>query len=474
MVKFWDNLMRKKKLFLFLFAIFLLISLSSYNLLYHISNQARQTTQNDLDITSQPLTGYVNSLILKINDAYELSFGNNFTQAQIRVTEQLLDYPAYVRVFDKTGRLLAGEYTTAVEPTMDADADDADVSAVDATVLPVQYRFSEQTKAYALQLEPGCTIEVASPNAFFTSTLSNKIAASYTPSSSPETYVVMPFGLRKKSWSAAQGETEMYNMVRDYFVTALRSYQAELPEEILLNKNLDSSKKSQAIIAFYQLRAADQAQFVDFIEQLKRGGSPRITYLGKNEYSLGDQVDFASLVEVNDPEDGQITHVDVQTSADLSKVGTYDVMYSATDSDQNRSSLTVRISVSENQSDVIYGTVSADANINSAQQTWGSLSSLLPSSIANITSSLPREESYNTISSSQEEDSSSGDNNTSPDVTTATPVQYQPTSTQTEPEEKEPDTTDKPSLKFWQIGLGIVGVLVVLGLIRFVSDHYMR
>lgn len=460
-------MMRKKRLFLSLLAIFALISLSSCNYLKFIANQRDHATQNNLNIAPQPTSGYVNSLLFRIGGAYELTFNSNFTQAQVKIDNQLLNQPAYIRIFNKKGQLLAGEYTVAVEPSTSTLADD---TGEDSPVQPVQYRFVEQTKSYTVDLEPGYTIEIATPEGYFVSSLSGKVAASYAPTNSPETYVVMPFGLRKNSWSVQRGETEMYNLVRDYFVSALSEYQAEISDEALHNKNYGTTEKAQAVVAFYQLRAADQAQFTDFIDQLRRGGAPVITYSGKNEYTIGSRVDLASLVSAQDAEDGEINHIEMQTSADFNKAGTYDVVYSAIDSDKNRTDLTVRITVVSDGSDVIHGSVGPES---SAQQAWGSLGSLLPNSIANLSQNLAQEENYSYIAPEAEPSADSED--VSDNQSTDSVAKPSQTTTQLTAQEAQVEDADKKSgLTFWQITIGAVVTLIILGLIRFISDHYVR
>lgn len=496
--------MRKKGLFLVLLAVFILTSLVAYNFFASQAKLAKNHSQNDLNVTEQPSSGYVNSLVIKIQDGYELTFTKNFTQAEVKITNTPLTNPASVRIFDKNGRLVTGEYTTMVEPTIDAAANNterassetnqnltgktpsptdetlAEEGSLEAPVTPqpVQYILATESKSYTVNLEIGSTIEVTSPDLTVLSSLSGQIVPSFMPSAATETYVVMLAGLRKSTWDVKRGNAEMYGLVRDYFSTALRQYAAEMPDKVLNNKNLDTKDKSQALVAYYQLTSPDQVEFRDFIENLQRGGLPQISYTGRTEYTVGEKVDFIDLVTATDPEDGEVTKISLQTDADLQKPGNYQLTFSATDSDKNTSTLDVNIAVVDN-----YQNRPADPNQNddgkgNLQNINSGVSSLYPSGITTIIKNLVNEKS---LVDQQEPQQTPEDNADSTDATpeepvqipddssTKTPVQNTPTSPQTE------TTADENSgLKFWQIALGVVGVVVIIVLIRFISDHYIR
>lgn len=503
MVRFWDNIMRKKGLFLALMVVFIVTGLASYHLFFDLANSQRTSTQHDINIPPQPPNGYVNSLILRIDDAYELSFNQDFTQADVKVTSQLLDYPASVRIFDDKGRLIVGEYTMMIEPEIpdDADsastpdiadntdidnltdvvADEADTTTDDVTVAPppVQYQLATMPKSYTLDLAIGYTIEISSVETTVISSLSGKVATNYQPTSTTETYVVMLSGLRKATWDVARGNAEMYQLVREYFAGALREYAATISDDVLHNKNLDVANKAQALVAFYQLKAEDQVEFQDFIDQIRRGGWPQIVYHGQTEYYVGEQIDLGDLITVSDAEDGVIEKIVIQTDLDFSRPGEYLVTILATDSDKNSSSLNFTVIItdpyakqpdapadqpgSEDQNST--GDNSADSN-----QPAGGFENLLPSGITAIINELVAEQELNQPDDMDNEpDTPPTDASTTDTVlpTTTPEVVERPTMTENEP-------TKPAKSKFWSVALGALGVVVVLALIRFVFDHYVR
>lgn len=483
MVSFWDNLMRKKGLFLLLLTVFVLTGLVTYNFFTNYAKSTNQHNQNDLNIAEQPSSGYVNSLIIKIQDGYELTFTNNFTKAQIKVTNAALSNPASIRIFDKNGKLMVGEYTTMVEPeapetevetsTIPDDVKEGDADA--PTLPPVQYILSDTPKSYTLNLEIGDTIEISSPDATVLSSLSGTIAQNFTPSATTETYVVMLAGLRKSTWDVKQGNCEMYELVHNYFASALRQYEAEMPDEVLNNKNLDTQDKAQALVAYYQLTADDQAEFRDFIENVKRGGSPQISYTGRTEYTVGEKVDFADLVTVTDPEDGEVEKVTIQTDANLAKVGNYQLTILATDSDKNTSALDVNIAVINNYTNEVTDKNQESDGKGEAQDINTGVSSLYPSSITTIIGSLIAEqEANNAVDGTPDTQEPKEPTETTPD--TPTTITNQPPMQQLD--ESNSDETEKDGhsngLKIWHIILGIVAIVGIVGMIRFISDHYIR
>lgn len=463
MSSFWDNLMRKKGLFLFLVAIFSVVSLSSYNILYGVTNHSKSSNSiDDLNIAEKPSSGYQNYLRFTVESGLEMTFAKNFTGVSVSTNHSELKNPASLKILDKSGQVLASEETILVQSNSSM-----------AESLPT-YTFA-QSKNYTVSLKPGYQIVISSPDTKVFSTLSGKLATSFLPQNTTETYSVTDFGIMKSGWDTKRAQTEMYNILCDYFSSALTEYQNTTPKEVLYNKNLDAKSKSQALVAFYQLREADQAPFQELVRAIKQGGSPEIKYFGELEYEKGKKLDLGSLVSVFDAEDGQIERVTVTTNLDFNRPGTYNVTYSAYDSDQNRTDFTVKITVKETSTSATPVKPSQPSSNGQIAEGWGAIGSLLPNSIATMGSGNNASSSSNSTAEEPEATDDDLENEQPVDLADGSlkpsnDHQASPSAPTTE------STTERKShgLKAWQICLAAVGVLVILGLIRFISDHYVR
>ena len=157
----------------------------------------------------------------------------------------------------------------------------------------------------------------------------------------------MENGLRKTSWSEAEGKKQMYGLLRDYIVEIIEAYKANVTDEVLNNKNLDLANKSRVMLSYYLLEVADQAPYAEFMEHLRRGGSPVIQYIGPTEYELGAEIDLLRYLSVTDSEDGEIvlSRVQIRGEIDNYKVGTYTVEIIARDSDENETQKELEIQI---------------------------------------------------------------------------------------------------------------------------------
>lgn len=357
-----------------------------------IWSPAKVNSRETSNITTSE--NYQPNLKLRIGDAtdepaYELSFDQDFQKATITLRETPLTTEAYVRILDEQGALVKGEYTEmreivlpdespevtpeqptgepevtpeqpneAPEPASPVETPSDSLESVDELPdepttpdLPpaqeVRYFFTNAPATYTLALQPGYVIEVRSAQAHFYSTLDGQEVSSFAPTAATERYVVTEKGLKRDAWSDAEAEEQLYQILKAYLVAKIERYQAETPAEILDNKTADLVAKTQVITAYLQLRAADQTPYTEFIEHLKRGGSPVITYRGATQYELGATLDLLRLIEVYDNEDGDLTYGNliVTTNLDPQTAGQYYLLFTAIDSDHNESSLRVEIKI---------------------------------------------------------------------------------------------------------------------------------
>lgn len=298
----WDYVMRRKTQFLVLAAV-LFLGIAGLNRLI-VKSQPSNNLNNLESLTSET---YNNSLVLKIAadgakaPSYQLTFKDNYTKATVRITEETLQNEAYVRIFDPSGNLLRGEYTAIedVEPVTPPATEETDDPA---TTLPLEepeeamagaenqdqadeietptqgvaavtYRFVNTPKNYELSLELGSIIEVHSEDARFWSTLDNAEAVAFRPDGT-ERYVVTAEGLSKENWGAAKALAENYQLLKRFLVRQIEDYQAKVSEEILSDKNLDQAAKMKVVVAYNSLAEADQAEYTEFIDWLINGKPP--------------------------------------------------------------------------------------------------------------------------------------------------------------------------------------------------------
>lgn len=339
-----------------------------------IWSPAKVNSRETSNITTSE--NYQPNLKLRIGDAadepaYELSFDQDFQKATITLRETPLTAEAYVRILDEQGALVKGEYTEMREivlpdETPEANALESADELPDEPTTPnlppaqeVRYFFTNAPATYTLALQPGYVIEVRSAQAHFYSTLDGQEVPSFAPTAATERYVVTETGLKREAWSDAEAEEQMYQILKAYLVAKIERYQAETPVEILDNKTADLVAKTQVITAYLQLRAADRAPYAEFIEHLKRGGSPVITYRGATQYELGATLDLLRLIEVHDNEDGDLTYGNliVTTNLDPQTAGQYYLLFTAIDSDHNESSLRVEIEIIDPNAQPPLGTI---------------------------------------------------------------------------------------------------------------------
>lgn len=327
----WDYLARRKILLAgILVAAFMLGLGGSFAMSKLLKVEQPRNAQSINSSTAQTYKNDLSLVVLGNGDAlaYRLDLTDKYRSATVTVLPTLLANEAYIRILDQAGNLVAGEYTEMVEEEAG-----------------IKYRFAEEEKTAKYTLEPGYMIEIKAAGAQFYSSLMSEVATDFTPTSEATRYVVFEGGLRRAEWSEQEGEDAIYGMLRSYLTQVIRVYQAGLSEEMLNNKNLDVMNKNRVLLAYHALREADQAEFRDFVEHLERGGSPEISFVGQERYEVGAEIVPANLITIWDNEDGEIDTEKAQIATDLdtTKPGEYTVSYSVRDSDGNMTAIMVVI-----------------------------------------------------------------------------------------------------------------------------------
>lgn len=497
LVRVWDYLMRRKPLFLVVLACFGIMIFGGRQLFLPQESHVSLSQESD---PAEKLA-FANDLLLKIgasdSPSLTMKLSDEFTLATITTIDQALTHDAYLRILDQAGRLVTGEYTeihddTPIAPKKLTAAEDG---------AGVAYFWIDAPKTYEVKLQPGYTIELHAMTAEFESSLDHQAAPAFKPTGDTERYLVTEGGIRKESWSEAEGEMQIYELLRRYIVAMIEDYQAKVTDEVLNNRHLDTATKTKLILAFRSLRGEDQAIYQEFIEHLRIGGVPVITYQGENEYLIGEQVDLMTLVRATDGEDGVIpaTAIQLEGRVDFEKADEYEITYRATDSDGNTTELPVTITIRE--LDLPADTPdpapvepdSPDVDEPGSKPTDRDPITVLPDDDLNESEDFPRADlPSNPAMSTTVETVGGGANSTNtvdvPEVETEVPSEgvHAPSTEELDAtvetvrssrEDAESDQTAsvKPHRLTWQqVVLIAAGILCLAGLIRFIFDHYVR
>ncbi len=479
----WDYLMRRKLLLLVLIMAAVSAILTCRQLVTSspLSRAARLVEAN-------PEPQYNNSLYLVIygqnqQPSYSLSFEAEFARANVTVTNNPLAAEAYVRIFDEQGQLLAGEYTTMHDqaPPVVPPEDDVMQESAPSDITEVTYLLAEEDKSYTLALKPGYIIEVRTANGSFYSTLDRREASNFSPAKAQtETYVVMQNGLRRASWSEAEGEKQMYNLLRDYIVGIIEAYQSTISEEILNNKTLDIANKTRVMLAYYLLEISDQAPYTQFMEHLRRGGLPVIQYLGPTEYEQGSEVDLVKYLHVTDSEDGEIAASRVRINGEINpdKAGKYSLILTAMDNDGNETQLELEIEIlSPAQPDPDPEPTPEEPKTEDPIV----VAPIMPVRPPALEPGTPTKTPVGGIFDRPQQVATSESDNTVSDTDTVVPQPSNPTKVTPElPSENYqlPNTTmptsNQKTVTAGDLALIGGGIVVFFGLIKFIFDHYVR
>lgn len=416
----------------------------------------RATVSQAQEIGVGPKPVYNNSLTFRIpgksgKPAYELVLASDFRSAKITVTAEALSSEASVRILNPSGQVSMSEQTTSESG---------------------EIKFAGAPKSYSVQLGRGYAIDVHGAKVQVLSNLTCTTATAFMPSGDAERYILISDGIRKSTWSDADGKAVLYNLLKNYIVSQIEAYKSRLSDEVLNNRHLDVNAKTQIVLAYYNLNGADQAPYREFINHLRYGGVPQITYSGKREYTVGETVDFTKLVSVRDGEDGEYdaSRIITQSDVDFSRAGKYTLSYKASDSDRNTVTLKIPIVVAEVKVDTNEPPVSTPAPETPANDTVITVPSTANGQIPTVGGGVNVE---------REPIQSNADDGTVwneqiEGIEEISPVEVvRPTSTAptTKSEQKEDDAH---GISASQIVLLILGIVVLFGLVRFIFDHYVR
>lgn len=444
--EFWQYMMHRKAQFgLLLMALLLGIGCGAKLMSLH-----RSETFGLAQETSG-LPSYANTLRFRINGAngkpsYELQFNANYTNANVKIYDNPTSTATRIKVYGQHNALVSSEETT-----------------FDGTT----YKFTKAPTSYNISLQPGYTLEFTGSNIQVISDLTGGIATDFMPSSTNERYVVMAGGLRKERWGTGTGEQMMYRLVQTYFGNQIAAYRAKISPAVLNNKYADTAKKAQIIAMYNALDPRDRPAYGEFVEKLKRGGTPEITYLGKSQYNVGAKVDLAQLVKASDGEDGEYPSekIRVETNLNTAAAGEYYVAYTVSDSDNN--TLTKKVTIK-----VVATATATNSSSNLSSETGNNnLPSQNEISATGSGSNLDTTKKNNLIEIP--EDSTIWDGNTelaTPEAMPSAASVIVPAVTTDDSESPE----SRSGITASQIVLLVLGIVLVLGLVRFIFDHYVR
>lgn len=179
-------------------------------------------------------------------------------------------------------------------------------------------------------------------------------------------YEITENGLKLLSVENFNEKQVLYEGAKSRMLDIIKNYKESATDAEIENKRINTNIKAKVIEAFESLNAEDQAEYVAFIERIKRGGLPTI-FAEKENLTIfkGEELDLYSLIKITDNEDFEIAsnqnNVLIVTEFDNMNVGTYTVLYSVSDSDGNKVLKTINVSVQEKLSD------STDNNLNNNQ-----------------------------------------------------------------------------------------------------------
>ena len=131
-----------------------------------------------------------------------------------------------------------------------------------------------------------------------------------------------------------------YEMTKYQVTEFLNYYMKEFTEEILDHKYMEKEIKAELVLGYNKLKEEDKEPYREFIRHVLSGGIPKASSKQDSYiFDSDDNIDYYSLIVVNDPEDGDIilnndnTIIDTDLNKDIS--GVYEVKYTINDSDGN-------------------------------------------------------------------------------------------------------------------------------------------
>lgn len=228
-----------------------------------------------------------------------------------------------------------------------------------------EYFFQQTAKSKKYDIGVGTKIIIYSERPDLVSVVSqitgNKIEEYGVKNSNTIEYEITENGLKLLSAENFDEKKVLYESSKIKMIELIKNYKEKVSETELENKRINAQTKSEVVFAFENLEEKDRADFVSLIEKIKRGGAPKFVF-EKEKYSFkfGEEIDLYSLAKIYDCEDFEIEcnskNVIVQTNLNKNVAGEYSVSYLVSDSDGNRVSKTIYVSVDDpkiGQDDII-------------------------------------------------------------------------------------------------------------------------
>ena len=295
---------------------------------YKYENTATKDYNNYLQFKIQGIYGTY---------GYSLTFSDNNSKATISYPAQAnigVNNNVSVKIYNELNQLVSDEGSTDKEGTSESYFD-----------------FNKGT--YTIDIKPEYKIEikhnVPSKVKVF-STLSGKEIEEYKATTNLTTYRVTETGIVKEGVEDS-AEDIMYDILKDEIYARIQEYKDNVTEEELNNKIINFKKKAEIVGLYNQLKEENKETYSKLIEQINRGGVPKVKTVGKLEYDAGEQINLYRLISATDNEDGDIfineENTEIEHSLDMNVPGIYKITYKVSDVDGNITKHSIQINVKE-------------------------------------------------------------------------------------------------------------------------------
>lgn len=172
----------------------------------------------------------------------------------------------------------------------------------------------------------------------------NNLLTDFNVTDNNITYEITENGFKLLNKESLDTKEVIYNIDRVNFIEEIRNYKEKISDKELYNKNINTTYKTKIITYYNYLNESDKLEFSDFINKLILGGTPNITIIKEdNTFDINTSIDLKSFISVYDAEDYYIDDYSVISSLDTNKVGSYDILYTIYDTDNNKVELTINI-----------------------------------------------------------------------------------------------------------------------------------
>jgi len=251
----------------------------------------------------------------------KLTLTENYTKAQIEFGNGNFEQykTAKLRILSKDGGLIAEEFV---------DEEDN--------------HFNFNKTPYTIDLKIGDIIEITHPIkdlVIFTSSITGNKIEEYSLNAATTRYTVVDNGIIKENMDEEAHQNILYNSFKQTATEFIEAYKNKVTTEELNNKTINFKEKSQVVYYYNKLKKEDRTSYDELITNIKRGGTPVITYTGNTEYEINSKVDLYSLITAKDQEDGNIginkETTTIESPIDFTKSGEYKIVYKVRDLDNN-------------------------------------------------------------------------------------------------------------------------------------------